>query len=151
MLLMVAPLFLIAYIYLLQQLLYAEGLTSWSTGVSLVIVSFLGVLLITLIYRTWPSVGLSLATLGVGLMLVGFTAFVGFRATYNNGEEPIEMLVYAGASADVRQLATDLRKAADHNRVRAAGQALESQKKPLCILLPSLWFLRKIVLRSPRD
>ena len=114
MLLMVAPLFLIAYIYLLQQLLSAEGLTSWSTGVGLVTVSLLGVLLITLIYRTWPSVGLSLATLGVGLMLVGFTAFVGFRATYNNGEEPIEMLVYAGASADVRQLATDLRRAADH-------------------------------------
>jgi hypothetical protein len=42
-------------------------------------------------------------------------------------------------------------KASDHNRVGGRGQAQELQKKPLCNLLPSLWFLGKIVLGFPGD
>ena len=136
-LLLVAPLFLIAYIYLLQQLLDTEGLASWSSWVALIVVSALGVALVTLIYRTWPAVGLGLATLGLGLLLLGFTAFVGFRASYNSDDGPVEMLVYAGASADVRQLATDLRRAAD--------QMDPSQKVQVDyeIWYPLNWYMRK--------
>ena len=109
-LLLVAPLLLVVGIYLLQRFLDAGRVESPLGWLAVAAVVVLGIVLVTLIYRSRLATGLSLATLGMAALLLGFSAFVGFRATYSSDDGPMEILVYAGASADVRQLAADLRQ-----------------------------------------
>ena len=109
-LLLTAPLFLVAGIYLLKRFV-AEGAVATRTDwLAVGLVVLLGLLSATLIYRARPAVGMSLVALGIGALLLGSSAFVAIRASYGSDDFPVEMLVYAGASADVRQVATDLRQ-----------------------------------------
>jgi len=109
-LLLIAPLFLAAGIYLLQHFLDSGKVESLSGWAAVGVTAALGAAIVVFLYRAKPAAGLGLVTLGMAVLLLGFSAFVAFRATYHSGDGPVEMLVYAGASDDVRQLATDLRQ-----------------------------------------
>ena len=109
-LLLIAPLFLAAGIYLLQHFLDSGKVESLSGWAAVGVTAALGGAIVVFLYRARPAAGLGLVTLGMAMLLLGFSAFVGFRATYHSDDGPVEMLVYAGASDDVRQLATDLRQ-----------------------------------------
>ena len=49
-----------------------------------------------------------LAGLGVAALMLGFSAFVAFRASYSYDDTPVEMLVYAQGSADISEVVNTL-------------------------------------------
>ena len=101
-LLVLAPLILLGGMLLLYRYLdRGTIMDSWqSWGLLFGIVAIIGVFAY-LVVRARPRVGITLASLGVAVLLLGFSTFVAFRATYNYDDTPIEMLVYAQGSADL--------------------------------------------------
>ena len=74
---------------------------SWqSWGLLIGVVAIIGVSAY-LVRGARPRMGMTLASLGIAVLLLGFSTFVAFRATYNYDDTPIEMLVYAQGSADL--------------------------------------------------
>ena len=136
-LLLAAPLLLVAGVYLLQRFLDAGRVETSLGWLAVAAVAVLGVVLVILMYRSRLATGLSLAVLGMAALLLGFSAFVGFRATYNSDDGPVEMLVYAGASADVRQLAADLRQELQH------ADPFQGAQVDYEIWYPLNWYVRR--------
>ncbi|MCE2463016.1 MAG: TIGR03663 family protein, partial [Dehalococcoidia bacterium] len=101
-LLVLAPLILLGGMLLLYRYLDRGAIMdSWqSWGLLFGIVAIIGVFAY-LVVRARPRVGITLASLGIAALLLGFSTFVAFRATYNYADTPIEMLVYAQGSADL--------------------------------------------------
>ena len=100
-LLVLAPLLLLAAVYLVQRALDRGGIDSWQGWGLLAAIIAIAVVSAVLIHRALPRVGMTLAGLGAGALLLGFSTFVAFRASYNYDDSPVEMLVYAQGSADL--------------------------------------------------
>jgi hypothetical protein len=58
--------------------------------------------------RRW---GLALMALGVAALLFGFGVFVAGRVNYSYKDSPVELLVYAQGSVDLRKVSEDVREA----------------------------------------
>ncbi|MBD48522.1 MAG: hypothetical protein CL891_05470 [Dehalococcoidia bacterium] len=83
-----------------------RGLSIWLG----VVAAAAGILaLIYSLLKVQLKTGMSLIILTSSILLLIATGFVGYRATYNYDDEPVEMLVYAGGSSDVRFIAEKLR------------------------------------------
>ncbi len=106
----VSPLMLVAVIYLLQHLLGGGAIHSVSGWVLLAFIVVLTLAFSALLDRMGIALGITVGGLGVVVLLLGFTTFVSLRAGYGGDDQPIEMLVYAGASQEVRQVARDLQE-----------------------------------------
>ena len=104
-----APLVLVAGIYLLKRSLDQGGLDWQGWGLAAAIAAMLAGTAFLLI-RSRPRVGVSLAGLGVAALMLGFSTFVGFRVTYSYDDTPVEMLVYAQGSADLVRVLDDLER-----------------------------------------
>ena len=100
-LLILAPLAILGGMLLLYLYLDKGEIDSWqSWGLLIGIVAIIGVSAY-LIKGARLRMGMTLASLGIAVLLLGFSTFVAFRATYNYDDTPIEMLVYAQGSDDL--------------------------------------------------
>ena len=106
--LVLAPLWLLAGVYLLTRYLDQGEMDSWQSWGLLGAIIVMAVMLVFLIHRARPRLGITLAGLGVGVLLLGFGTFVAFRASYSYDDTPVEMLVYAQGSSDVLKAAAKL-------------------------------------------
>ena len=136
-LLLLAPLLLVAVIYLLDR--YLEQGTLETKGWGL-LAGIIGVALAIafLVKRARPGLGMTLATLGVAALMLGFSSFVAFRASYSYDDSPLEMLVYAQGSADLKKVAETLgtRVIADGERERVVDVDRE-------LWYPFNWYVRQ--------
>ena len=103
-LLILAPLVLLAGVYLLNNSFNPGGVDSWPEWGLLGAIVVIGVISAYLIKRARPRVGLTLAGLGVGALMLGFSTFIAFQASYKYDDSRLEMLVYAQGSADVTEM-----------------------------------------------
>lgn len=87
-----------------------EGVVDGASRVLLVSVAVLGALLLVAGWRAkWP-VASRLGVLGLAALMLGFGAFVAGRASYTYNDAPIEMLVYAQGSYQMREVADQVRE-----------------------------------------
>ncbi len=100
-LLVLAPLLLLAGFYLLNRYLNNGDLETWQDWVVLGGVIAVALASVILIRRARPGLGLTLAGMGAAVLMLGFTTFVSFRASYTYDDSPVEMLVFAQGSADL--------------------------------------------------
>ena len=100
-LLVLPPLLLLAGVYLLHGYLDQGEIVSWQDWGLLASIIIIAAASALLVLRSRPRVGVSLAALGVGVLLLGFSSFVSFRAAYTYDDSRVEMLVYAQGSADI--------------------------------------------------
>ena len=107
---LVGPLLLAALVNLMLRLLDAEGINSLGGWVSLGAVAVLALCFSALADRVGVRKGLVLGGIGVTALLLGFTAFVALRAGYASDDSRVEMIVYAGASSELREVANELRE-----------------------------------------
>ena len=107
-LLVFPPLMLLAGAYLLQRYLNRGVMDSWQGWGLLAAIIIMAVASAFLIKRARPRLGMTLTGLGVAVLLLGFSSFVAFRASYSYDDVPVEMLVYAQGSADVARAASKL-------------------------------------------
>ena len=102
------PLLTVGGLFLLLRFLDQGSLGSWQAWAilsgELLLLTGAGYLLV----RGPTQESLRLAGLGLGTLVLAFSTFVGFRASYNYDDAPVEMLVYAQGSADVRTIARRL-------------------------------------------
>jgi len=131
-----APALLVAAVYLLQRFLAADNFNDWRSWTALASTVVLVIVVGNLIWLARPRVGIALSLLSVGVLMLGFTAFSAGRAAYTRDDYPVELLVYAGASEDIRTLSEELRdQMAD----------LPPEKKALVdyeIWYPFAWYVR---------
>ncbi len=108
-LLVLAPLVILGSVFLLYRYLDNGTITdSWQSWALLFgIVAIVG-MSAYLMVRARLRTGLTLASLGIAALLLGFSTFVAFRATYNYDDTPIEMLVYAQGSDDLVETVDNL-------------------------------------------
>ena len=101
-LMLLAPLFLLGGVYLLHLFLKDGSTNSWpeqGTSAGIAVLALAGAFLL---WRTRNTrVGLTMASLGVGILLLGFSTYVAFRASYQFDDSPVELLIYAQGSADL--------------------------------------------------
>ena len=136
-LLLLAPLLLLAGIVLLHRYLdqgKIDSLVSWGL-LAAIIVMAVGSLF--LIRRARPRLGMTLAALGVGALLLGFSSFVAFRASYTYDDSPVEMLVYAQGSADVAEMARTI-----NNSVIDRAEAQKTVEVDYDMWYPFNWYAR---------
>ena len=107
-LLVLPPLVLLSGMYLLQRYLNPGGMDNWKDWGLLGAIIIMAVASAFLIKKARPRLGMTLSGLGVAVLLLGFSSFVAFRASYNYDDTPVEMLVYAQGSADVSKAASRL-------------------------------------------
>ncbi len=99
---LLVPVGITAGVYLLQAYLAEQGLSSWERALPvLVVVSALGVLSALLLNRSSAVLTLKAAGLGIGVLLLAFSAFVAFRANYSYNDSPVELIVYSQGSQDL--------------------------------------------------
>ena len=67
-----------------------------------------GALAALLLRRSSAVLSIKVAGLGIGLLLLGFSAFVAFRANYSYDDSPVELIVYSQGSADLVRTAASL-------------------------------------------
>ena len=106
---LVGPLLLAAVVNLTLRLLDAEGINTLEGWLSLGAVVVLALIFSAIVDKLSVRKGLALGGLGVAVLLLGFTAFVALRTGWVSDDATVEMIVYAGASAELRQVANDLR------------------------------------------
>ena len=96
-----APLLVLGSVYLLHRYLKTGELDSWYESGLVATVVVGAVACVLLLYRPQRRVRFTLAAAGIGVLLLGFSTFGAFRASYSYDDSPVEMLVYAQGSADV--------------------------------------------------
>ena len=106
---LVGPLLLAALVNLTLRLLEASSVNTLGGWLSLATVVILALGFSALVDKLGVRRGLTLGGLGVVALLLVFTAFVGLRTAWVSDDETVEMIVYAGASAEIRQVANDIR------------------------------------------
>ena len=106
---LVGPLLLAAVVNLMLRVLDAGGVNTLEGWLSLGAVVVLALIFSAIVDKLGVRKGLALGGLGVSVLLLGFTAFVALRAGWVSDDETVEMIVYAGASAELREVANDLR------------------------------------------
>ena len=100
-LLALPPLLLLAGVYLAQRSLDAGEIESWKGWGLLAAIVAMASAIAVLLLKSRRGLGANLASLGVAALLLGFSSFVAFRASYSYDDTPVEMLVYAQGSADI--------------------------------------------------
>ena len=105
----VGPLLLAALVNLMLRLLDPEGVNTLAGWLSLAAVVVLALVFSAIVDKLGVRRGLALGGLGVAVLLLGFTAFVALRAGWVSDDDTVEMIVYAGASAELREVANELR------------------------------------------
>ena len=106
---LLAPVGIAAGVYLLQAYLAEQGLGPWELAfLVLLVVSALGVLAALLLNRSSAILNMKMAGLGIGVLLLAFSAFVAFRANYSYDDSPVELIVYSQGSADLVRTAASL-------------------------------------------
>ena len=135
--LLLAPLLLVAVIYLLDRYLEQGTMESWQNWGLLAAIIGTAAAIALLVRQARPRLGMTLATLGVGALMLGFTGFISFRASYSYDDSPIEMLVYAQGSADLKDVAETLgtKVIADGERERVVDVDRE-------LWYPFNWYVR---------
>ena len=137
-LLILAPMLLLGIVYLLHTYLDQEGMETWRDwGLLATIIIAAGISAI-LVKWARPRVGITLAGVGVAVLLLGFSTFVGFRASYNYDDTPIEMLVYAQGSSDLVNTVDAL--SADVFNGATDGQVVEIDYE---LWYPLNWYVRQ--------
>ena len=136
-LLVLPPLLLLGGVYLLQQFLGLQGMDSWRDWGLLAAIVLMGVAVAWLIRNATPQTGWSLASLGVAALMLGFSSFIAFRASYSYDDTPVEMLVYAQGSADVRDTARTL-----GDTVLNEGDGSQAVEVDYEIWYPLNWYVR---------
>ena len=107
-LLILAPLAILGGVFLLYRYLDKGAMDSWqSWGLLIGIVAIVGASAF-LIKKARLRMGVTLTSLGIAALLLGFSTFVAFRATYNYDDTPVEMLVYAQGSDDLVETVDNL-------------------------------------------
>ncbi len=102
------PVLVIGGFYLLLRIL-DHGSIGSAQGWAILSGELLLLVGITYLVLKWPTQqALRLGGLGLGIIVLAFSIFVGFRASYSDNDSPVEMLVYAQGSADVRKMAKRL-------------------------------------------
>ena len=91
------------------RLLEASSVNTLGGWLSLAAVVVLALGFSALVDKLGVRRGLTLGGLGVAALLLGFTAFVALRTAWVSDDGTVEMIVYAGASAELRQVANDIR------------------------------------------
>ena len=100
-LVLMTPALLVGSVFLLREYLDQGALDTWEHW------GLFGGILVTLVAvgvvvkLARPGAGIRLAGLGTAALLLGFSSFVAFRASYNFDDSPVELLVYAQGSADL--------------------------------------------------
>ena len=108
-LLVLPPLILLAGAYVVYHFLEAGGMESWRDWGLLAAIVVIAAASAFLILRTRPRrLSVRLAGLGIAALMLGFSAFVAFRASYSYDDTPVEMLVYAQGSADISEVVNTL-------------------------------------------
>ena len=107
-LLVLPPLFLLGGGYLVLSYLDGDDLGSWRNGGLLVSIIILALAAGILVAKAGLRVGMTLVTLSMGVLVLGFSTFVAFRASYSYDDTPVEMLAYAQGSADLAETARTL-------------------------------------------
>ena len=96
-----APLILLSGVYLFQKYAGAGDLVSWQQWGLLGVVCGMTLGLFYVLAKTPLNLSAAMAGLGVAVLLLGFSVFVAFRASYNYDDDPVELLVYAQGSSDI--------------------------------------------------
>ena len=99
--------------FLLEDYLDKNSFGGLSMWFGVITVSAGMVALIYSIFKVRLKTGMSLIILSSSMLLLICTGFVGYRLTYNYDDEPVEMMVYAGGTSDVRFIAEKLRDRID--------------------------------------
>ena len=107
-LLVLAPLLLLGGVYLLHRYLDQGKMDSWQSWGLLGAIIVIAVVSAFLINRARPRLGMTLASLGIGALLLGFSSFVAFRASYSYDDSRVEMLAYAQGSVDIVKIVDTL-------------------------------------------
>ena len=107
--LLLAPVFLFGGVYLLHLYLRNGSISSWEQWTILAGVVVTGFAGAVALRRSQTRPGLTMAALGVGVLLLGFSSYVSFRTNYQYDDTPIEMLAYAQGSADLARTADELK------------------------------------------
>lgn len=100
-LLVLAPLLLVAIVYLLHRSLDMGNVSSWQSWGLVMSIIVLTAASVVLVRWARPRVGMTLAGLGVAALMLGFGTFISFKASYTYADSRIEMLAYAQGSADL--------------------------------------------------
>ncbi len=133
-----APVGIAAGVYLLQAYLAEQGLSSWERAVPVIlVVSVLGVIATLLLNRSSAILNMKVASLGIGLLLLGFSTFVAFRANYSYDDSPAELIVYSQGSADLVRTAAFLQ-----TDVIATGQKEQVVGVDYEVWYPFIWYVR---------
>lgn len=99
---LLAPAGIASGVYLLQAYLAEQGLNSWERALPVgLVVSALGLVAALLLNRSSAVLNLKVAGLGIGVLLLGFSTFVAFRANYSYDDSPVELIVYSQGSQDL--------------------------------------------------
>ena len=137
-LLVLTPMLLLAGVYLLHRYLDQGTLDSWQSWGLLVAIGALAGASAVLIKRARPRLGMSLTVVGLAVLLLGFSTFVSFRASYSYDDSRREMLVYAQGSADVVKTAKSL-----DDGVMDSAQAQQVVDVDYELWYPFNWYVRQ--------
>ncbi len=131
------PLLTVGGFFLLLRFLDQGTLGSWQGWAILAGELLLLIGAVYLIMRGPTQQNLRLVGLSLGVLMLAFSTFVGFRASYSYDDSPIEMLAYAQGSADVRAIAQRL----NHEVVEEESEQVVDVDYELWY--PFQWYVRK--------
>jgi predicted membrane-bound mannosyltransferase len=132
-----APALAASAMYLLLRFLAADDFNDWRGWTAVAVTAALVIVVGNLIRLAKPRAGFALSLLSIGVLLLGFTAYTAGRAAYTRDDYPVELLVYAGASEDIRVLSEELR---EHMAQQPPEQrALVDYE----VWYPFAWYVRK--------
>ena len=136
-LLPLAPVLVAAGVYLLHRSLDMGEIASWRSWSLLAGMLVIAGAMVLLFRWTRPRVGMTLATLGVGALLLGFSTYISFKASYSYDDSRVEMLSYAQGSADLVGTLGSL-----NNRVFARQEEQTVAEVDYELWYPFNWYVR---------
>ena len=131
-----AAMVLISGLYVLRRLLMGGYPTEFEDWLSLGGLIGLSVFLALLLDQISSYRGIRLVSFGCVIVLFAFSVFTGFRAAYSEPDGSVEMLVYAGASQDVR---TATERIMTDSTLRNASQKVKVDYE---LWYPFNWYVR---------
>ena len=132
-----APLILLSGVYLFQKYAGAGDLVSWQQWGLLGVVCGMTLGLFYVLAKTPLNLSAAMAGLGVAVLLLGFSVFVAFRASYNYDDDPVELLVYAQGSSDIVSTVDSLNE--EVLTTRGLPEAVEIDYE---VWYPMNWYVR---------
>jgi predicted membrane-bound mannosyltransferase len=96
-------------VWLLSRYVHSGELDTTSLMLMVSVALLILLTLTVMLFDRWQG-SVKLGALGMSVLLVGFYAFVGLRASYTYDDTPVEMLVYAQGSYQMREVAREVQK-----------------------------------------